>query len=201
MIGTLHSQPFWTGIQKDLDPFFSFGCAGSSMQHAGFLQLWCAGFSLQWLLLLQSMGSREHGLSSCSATGLTAPRQVRSSQTRDQTRLLHWQTDSQPLDHQGSPGSFIISIHSGVVCTLLFKRADIKGIYQYTKILTVIAFNQWSHFYPLFLFTYFGNFPQWRQFIFITGKNLKRLNKDLSSMAWLRQSREISIHLFLQLKK
>ena len=31
MIGTLHSQPFWTGIQKDLDPFFSFGCAGSSM--------------------------------------------------------------------------------------------------------------------------------------------------------------------------
>ena len=108
---------------------------------------------MQWLLLLQSMGSREHGLSSCSATGLTVPRRVRSSQTRDQSRLLHWQTDSQPLDHQGSPGSFIISTHSGVVCTLLFKRANIKGIHQYTKIVTVIVFNQWSHFYPLFLFT------------------------------------------------
>ena len=88
---------------------------------------------------------------------------------------LHQQVDSQPLDHQGSPRPFIISTHAGVVCTLLFKRANIKGICQYTKIVTVIAFNQWSPFNPLFLFTYFGNFPQWKQFIFITGKNLKRL--------------------------
>ena len=44
-----------------------FGCGGSSLLCAGFLQLWqvggycswkCAGFSLQWLLLLQSTGSR-----------------------------------------------------------------------------------------------------------------------------------------------
>ena len=27
--------------------------------------LWCAGFSLRWLLLLRSMGSRHAGFSSC----------------------------------------------------------------------------------------------------------------------------------------
>ena len=54
----------------------------------------CAGFSLQWLLLLQSTGSRHTAFSSCSTqvqqlwcTGLVAPRHVGSSQTRDQTRV------------------------------------------------------------------------------------------------------------------
>ena len=32
----------------------------------GYSSLWCAGFSLWWLLLLQSMGSRHMGFSSCS---------------------------------------------------------------------------------------------------------------------------------------
>ena len=31
----------------------------------GYSSLWCAGFSLRWLLLLQSMGSRCSGFSSC----------------------------------------------------------------------------------------------------------------------------------------
>ena len=54
--------------------------------------LWCAGFSLWWLLLLQSMGSRGAGFSSCGTwaqqlwhMGLVAPRHVGSSQTRDWT--------------------------------------------------------------------------------------------------------------------
>ena len=38
--------------------WFIFGCAGSS--------LLLEGFSLQWLLLLCSMGSRHMGFSSCS---------------------------------------------------------------------------------------------------------------------------------------
>ena len=51
-----------------------FGCAGSSLLHTGFLQLqwagaplclWFEGFSLQWVLLLQSMGWWA-GFSSCS---------------------------------------------------------------------------------------------------------------------------------------
>ena len=31
----------------------------------GYSSLWCAGFSLRWLLLLQSTGSRRVGFSSC----------------------------------------------------------------------------------------------------------------------------------------
>ena len=36
---------------------FIFGCVGSSLQ--------CTGFSLQWFLLLRSMGCRRAGFSSC----------------------------------------------------------------------------------------------------------------------------------------
>ena len=43
----------------------------------GYSSLWCVGFSLQWLLLLQSTGSRHvgsvvvaHGLSSCGSRAL-----------------------------------------------------------------------------------------------------------------------------------
>ena len=58
----------------------------------GYSSLWCAGFSLWWLLLLQSSGSRSAGFSSCGSqalerrhTGLVAPWHVESSQTRDRT--------------------------------------------------------------------------------------------------------------------
>ena len=54
--------------------YFIFGCVGSSLLRAGFSLvvvsggyslLRCAGFSLRWLLLLQSTGSRCIGFSSC----------------------------------------------------------------------------------------------------------------------------------------
>ena len=55
---------------------FIFGCVGSSVLHAGFSlvaasggysSLLCTGFSLRWLLLLRSTGSRRAGFSSCGA--------------------------------------------------------------------------------------------------------------------------------------
>ena len=58
---------------------FIFCCVGSSLLHVGFLQLWraggysslqCAGFSLRWLLLLWSTGSRGSGFSSCGSQAL-----------------------------------------------------------------------------------------------------------------------------------
>ena len=56
----------------------------------GYTSLQCAGFSLRWLLLLQSMGSRHAGFSSCGTraqslwvAGLAAPWHVGSSWTRD----------------------------------------------------------------------------------------------------------------------
>ena len=62
------------------------------------LQLCCAGFSLRWLLLLQSTGPRAHGFSRCSAW--VALQHVESSWTRDRTHVLctgrqilnHWTT-------------------------------------------------------------------------------------------------------------
>ena len=72
----------------------------------GFCFLWCAGFSLWGLRLLQSSGSRCVGFSSCSSRALEhwlsslASRHVRSSWTKDRTRvpciawqiLNHWTT-------------------------------------------------------------------------------------------------------------
>ena len=80
--------------------------AFSSCASGGYSSLRCMGFSLRWLLLLQSTGYRRAGFSSCSAwaqqlwlagsraqaqqlwcTGLVAPRHVGSSRTRAQTRV------------------------------------------------------------------------------------------------------------------
>ena len=65
----------------------------------GYSLLRCAGFSLRWLLLLWSMGSRRVGFSSCSTrvvehrpqqlwrTGLVALQHVGSSRTRARTHV------------------------------------------------------------------------------------------------------------------
>ena len=56
--------------------YLFFGCSGSSVAvwafsscgERGLLShFWCACFSLWWLCLLLSMGSRVHGFSSCGA--------------------------------------------------------------------------------------------------------------------------------------
>ena len=41
-------------------------CSFSSRGEQGYSSLWCTGFSLRWLLLLRSTGSRRIGFSSCS---------------------------------------------------------------------------------------------------------------------------------------
>ena len=58
--------------------FFGGRCVGSSLPRGlslvaargGYSSLWCVGFSLQWLLLLQSTGSRCTGFSSCGSRAL-----------------------------------------------------------------------------------------------------------------------------------
>ena len=44
--------------------------ASSSCSERGYSSLWCAGFSLRWLLLLRSMGFRRAGFSSCGSRAL-----------------------------------------------------------------------------------------------------------------------------------
>ena len=68
---------------------------------------WCAGLSLSWPLLLQSTGSRHagsvivaHGPSRSTACGILPDQGLNPCP-------LHWQADSQPLRHQGSPPSLL----------------------------------------------------------------------------------------------
>ena len=78
----------------------------------------CTDFSLQWLPLLWSMGSRCTGFSSCStqpqylwlagsvvvAHRLSCPTACGIFPDQGLNPCpLHWQADSQPLCHQGSP--------------------------------------------------------------------------------------------------
>ena len=75
-----------------------------SCSERGYSSLCCTGFSLWWLLLLWGTCSRSVGFTSCDTWALICSRHVDSSWTRNRTHvLLHWQADSQPLDHQGSP--------------------------------------------------------------------------------------------------
>ena len=91
---------------------FIFGCGGSS--------LWCAGFSLWWLLLLWSMGSRAwasvlvaHGLHCSTACGILPDQGSNPC-------LLHWPADPLPLSHQKSPGLFLLThiIKKKILCAL-----------------------------------------------------------------------------------
>ena len=91
---------------------FIYGCIGSSFLCQGFLLLRqvgghsssrCAGLSLSWPLLLRSTGSRRAGSAivahrpSCSVACGILPAQGSNPCPP------HWQADSQPLHHQGSP--------------------------------------------------------------------------------------------------
>ena len=79
----------------------------------------CAGLSLSWPLLLRSTGSRcegsvnvAHG-PSCSAACGIFPDQGSNPCP------LHWQADSQPLRHQGSPCKVNLQLQIEVVLPLL----------------------------------------------------------------------------------
>ena len=68
------------------------------------------GYSLQWLLLLQSIGSRAVGLTTFTH-GLSCPEACWIFPDQGfNPGPLHWPVDSLPLDHQGSmPSSSILS--------------------------------------------------------------------------------------------
>ena len=77
----------------------------------GYCSLLCVGFSLWWLLLLRSTGSRRTGFSSCAWASVVVVHGLSCSvacgifldQGLNLCPHLHWQVDSQPLCHQGSP--------------------------------------------------------------------------------------------------
>ena len=76
---------------------------------------WCAGLSLSWPLLLRSTGSRRagsvivaHGPSCSAACGIFPDQGTNPCP-------LHWQADSQPLRHQGSPHYMIFNFYNTLI--------------------------------------------------------------------------------------
>ena len=88
----------------------------------------CTGLPLSWPLLLRSTGSRRTGsvvvahVPSCSAACGIFPDQGSNP------RPLHWQADSQPLRHQGSPSPLLFNIVLEVLATVIKEGKEIKGI-------------------------------------------------------------------------
>ena len=87
--------------------------AFSSCGERGYSSLWCVGFSLWWLLLLWRMGSRvrasvvvAHRLSCPAACGIFPDQGSNPCP-------LHWQAESYPLSHQGSPTGFLTQLGGG----------------------------------------------------------------------------------------
>ena len=121
----------------------------------------CTGFSLQWLLLLWSTGIRLTGFSSCGTRasvvvarglysagsifgvhGLSCSMACGIFPDQDSNPCpLHWQADSQPLRHQGSPSAILINTFFKIFST---KEFGIISILKYNiqnkmKLLNVIS--------------------------------------------------------------
>ena len=148
--------------------------AFSSCGEQGLLLPQCTGFSLQWLLLLQSMGSRRagsvvvalglqstgsvvvvHGLSCSAACGILPDQGSNPCP-------LHWQADSQPLCHQGSPigSTSNTSIHAVHGIGKNIKFHSLNGTLFFTHVPEKHSGNEqlgFSHFssQPSYLRTYF----------------------------------------------
>ena len=131
----------------------------------GCSSLWCAGFSLRWLLLLPSTGSRRTGFSSCGMgaqqlwyTGLVAPQHVGSSRTK--ARICVPCNGRQILNHCATREALLkyfeaILLHAEKVliivssCIILF--INIKR-----NIISLVHFNVHLEFYSTFLLANFG---------------------------------------------
>ena len=92
----------------------------------------CAGLSLSWPLLLRSTGSRRagsaivaHGPSRSAACGIFPDQGSNPCP-------LHWQADSQPLRHQGSPQLFFSYIAIKFNCLIQIRdKLYSKVTYSY----------------------------------------------------------------------
>ena len=108
----------------------------------------CAGLSLSRPLLLRSTGSRRagsaavaHGLSCSAACGIFPDRGSNPCS-------LHWQVDSQPLRHQGSPDPSFYSVFSASTCQLSSATQSQNLLLDFIIIHTTIDMH---HFFACFL--------------------------------------------------
>ena len=103
------------------------------------------GFSVRWLLLLWSMGSRHVDFSSCSTWASVVVAHGISCSTACGIFLgqgsnpcpLHWQVDSSPLRHQGSP------------LLLFITEGGQHHLWLQAAILIQVLFHAWKALFPL----------------------------------------------------
>ena len=117
----------------------------------------CTGLSLSRPLLLRSTGSRRagsvivaHGPSRSAACGIFPDQGSNPC-------ALHWQADSQPLRHQGSPTIFFILIRSAKLDTYDFRIHFLLPLHDHPSVHRVILSTEiklqpsicgcgWKHF-------------------------------------------------------
>ena len=123
------------GLRFCARAFCSF-CGFSSGGHSS---SWHAGLSLSRPLLLRSTGSAvvAHGPSCSAACGIFPDEGLNPCP-------LHWQADSQPLHHQGSPissfkGILPIGCASIIIVLTMFYGKCIVGVYNLIAELFIIT--------------------------------------------------------------
>ena len=136
---------------------------------------WCAGLSISRPLLLRSTGSRcagsvivAHGPSCSAACGIFPDQGSNPC-------ALHWQADSQPLRHQGSPSVFISnSIDLSLLPFFLVSLANVLSIlFIFSKsqllllLIFAIVFFISFFFNNFYLFIYF-----WLCWVFVAACGL-----------------------------
>ena len=127
----------WRHIQKIHFPlyiFFKYNCAYlflavrglhcctgfplvEQVEEGDYYLLRCTAFPLQWLLLLRSTGFSTCGSWALSMDSIVVAHRSSCSEaggilldSGSNPYLLHWQADSLPLSHQGSPDNYILYI-------------------------------------------------------------------------------------------
>ena len=114
-LNTIALKNFFICLFLTVLVFHCFWVSSSCSEQGLTLWLWCTAFSLRWLLLLQIMGSRHVGFSSCCTwahrcdlwslgCGLSCCTAFGIFLDEEWNPCpLHWQADSYLLHHQGSP--------------------------------------------------------------------------------------------------
>ena len=108
--------------------FFIAACGLCLVAVSGASVVWCAGFSLLWFLLLQSMGSRYPGFSSCNTWACCHMGCGIFSDQGLNPCPLRWQVDSKLLDHQRSRSISLYMYRFYIMPAKIFSRLNLFKI-------------------------------------------------------------------------